>query len=225
MRRTQTWPSVPEALRQLTDTGGWRTQLEQAGLKFTFSYYGDAFGNPSGGVVRGLGYDGRFGQLIDADLEKLAGWSGASFHASIHEIFGTQFSAHDVQSLATVSAIEAPPSIRLFNLWIEQKIGSNANVRVGQFTAAQEFLVSQNANLFVNATDGWPLLTSQDLPGGGPNYPIGAPGIRLAWMPTEQLTLRAAVFDGDPPALAPAPAIRCRAIPTGLPSAYAIRRC
>ncbi len=189
---------MPEALRQLTDTGGWRTQLEQAGLKFTFSYYGDAFGDPSGGVVRGLGYDGRFGQLIDADLEKLTGWSGASFHASIHEIFGTQFGAHDVQSLATVSTIEAPPSVRLFNLWIEQKIGSNANVRVGQFTAAQEFLVSQNANLFVNATDGWPLLTSQDLPGGGPNYPIGAPGIRLAWMPTEQLTLRAAVFDGDP---------------------------
>ena len=194
----QTWATAPEALRQLTDPGGWRTRLEQAGLKFTFSYYGDALGNPSGGVVQGLGYDGRFGQILDADLAKLAGWSGATFHASIHEIFGTQFSANNVQSLATVSGVEAPPSVRLFNLWIEQKIGGDANVRFGQFTAAQEFLVSKNANLFVNATLGWPLLTSQDLPGGGPNYPIGAPGVRLAWTPTEQITLRAAVFDGDP---------------------------
>ncbi len=132
----QTWLSAPEALRQLTDPGGWRTQLEQAGLKFTFSYYGDALGNPSGGVVQGLGYDGRFGQIIDADLEKLTGWSGATFHAGIHEIFGTQFSANHVQSLATVSGVEAPPSVRLFNLWIEQKIGSDVNVRFGQFTAA-----------------------------------------------------------------------------------------
>ena len=88
---------------------------------------------------QGLGYDGRFGTIIDADLEKLAGWSGASFHASIHQIQGTQFSAINLKNLALVSGIEAPPSTRLFNLWIEQKIGSETNVRLGQFTAAQEF--------------------------------------------------------------------------------------
>ena len=167
----QTVPSLPDVLRQLTDPGGLRSKLERAGLQLTFTYYGDAFGNPSGGVTQGLGYDGRFGTIIDADLEKLAGWSGASFHASIHQIHGTQFSAGNLQNLAVVSGIEAPLSTRLFNLWIEQKIGNEINVRLGQFSAAQEFLVSQNASLFVNSTFGWPVLPAQDLPSGGPRIP------------------------------------------------------
>src|ERR1700730_4990268 len=194
----QTSSSPPEILRQLTDPGGLRSRLEQAGLQFTFTYYGDAFGNPSGGATQDLGYDGRFGTIIDADLEKLVGWSGASFHASIHQIHGTQFSTVNLQNLALVSGVEAPPSTRLFNLWIEQKLGRETNLRLGQFSAAQEFLVSQNAALFVNSTFGWPLLPAQDLPSGGPAYPPATPGARLAWTPSSQLTLRAAIFNGDP---------------------------
>jgi porin len=190
--------SLPQQLRALTDAGGLRTRLEQAGLTFTFTSYGDAFANPTGGVKQGAGYDGRFGIIIDGDLDKLAGWSGAAFHASIHQIHGTQFSAEHLDNLMTVSGIEAPPSTRLFNLWIEQKLGSEINLRLGQFTAAQEFLVSQNAGLFVNATFGWPVLPAEDLPSGGPAYPEATPGIRLTFTPNDQLTFRAAVFNGDP---------------------------
>ena len=190
--------SLPDYLRQLTDWNGLRSTLEKAGLQFTFTYYGDFFANPTGGVKQGFGYDGRVGTIVDADLEKLVGWSGAAFHASIHQIQGTQFSAYNLDNLMTVSGIEAPPSTRLFNLWVEQKLGNQINLRVGQFTAAQEFLVSQNANLFVNSTFGWPVLTAQDLPSGGPAYPEATPGVRLQFTPNDQLTLRAAVFNGDP---------------------------
>ncbi|WP_445488771.1 hypothetical protein [Rhodopseudomonas sp. RCAM05734] len=55
--------SLVGPLRQLTDPGGLRPRLEQAGLQFTFSYYSDPFGNPVGGVLQGAGYDGRFGVL------------------------------------------------------------------------------------------------------------------------------------------------------------------
>jgi porin len=194
----QPWLSPPAQLRQLTDVGAVRSWLEQVGLQFTFNYYGDAFGNPIGGVKQGLGYDGRFAAIMDADLAKLVGWSGATFHASVHQIHGTQFGATDLQNLALVSGVEAPPSTRLFNLWIEQKIADHATLRVGQFTAAQEFLVSDVANLFINSTFGWPVLPSQDLPSGGPNWPEGTLGMRTEWSPTRELTLRAAVFDGDP---------------------------
>jgi porin len=190
--------SLPELLKRMTDPGDLRTRLEQEGIQFTFTYYGDLFANASGGVKRGPGYDGRFGTIIDADLEKLAGWSGAKFHASFHQIHGSEFSAGNLENLMTVSGIEAQPSTRLFNLWIEQKLGSYGNLRVGQFTAAQEFLVSQNANLFVNSTFGWPVLNAQDLPSGGPAYPEATPGVRLAFTPNEQLTVRAAIFNGDP---------------------------
>ncbi len=190
--------SLPQALRALTDCDGLRTRLEQAGLTFMFTYYGDAFANPTGGVKQGAGYDGRFGIIIDGDLDKLAGWSGAAVHASIHQIHGTQFSAENLDNLATASGIEAPPSTRLFNLWIEQKLGDSVNLRVGQFSAAQEFIVSQNAGLFVNATFGWRVLPAQDLPSGGPAYPEATPGVRLTVTPNDQLTFRAAVFNGDP---------------------------
>ena len=97
-----------------------------------------------------------------------------------------------------VSSVEAPPTIRLFNLWIEQDLTSKVNLRIGQFTAAQDFIVSRNADLFVNSTFGWPMLNTQNLPSGGPNYPEAALGARLQVKLTDQLILRAAIFDGDP---------------------------
>jgi porin len=194
----QSWLSPPEALRQLTDPGGLRTRLEQAGVQFNLNYFGDAFWNPTGGAKQGQGYDGRFAAIMDADLDKLAGWSGATFHVSLHQIHGTQFSATDLQNLAVVSGVEAPPSTRLFNLWLEQKFGGQTSLRVGQFTAAQEFIVSDIANLFVNSSFGWPELTSANLPSGGPNWPEGTLGARMEWSPSGALTFRAAVFDGDP---------------------------
>ena len=180
------------------DAEGWRARLETAGVQLTFTYYGDVLANASGGVKQGAGYDGRLGAIVDADLGKLLGWSGAKLHASFHQVHGSQFSANHLENLMTASGIEAAPSTRLFNLWLEQRLGSRLNLRLGQFTAAQEFLVSQTANLFVNSTFGWPALTAQALPSGGPSYPEATPGARLAFTPSERLTVRAAVFNGDP---------------------------
>ncbi|KAF2989668.1 carbohydrate porin [Methylocystis sp. MJC1] len=175
-----------------------RQMLADAGLTFIFTYYGDGFSNPVGGIRKGPGYDARQGTIIDGDLEKLLSLKGAVVHASIHAVHGSQYGATNLGNLMTVSAMEAPSSFRLFNLWIEQRLGKNANLRVGQFSAAQEFLVSENASLFVNNTFGWPALLSQDLPSGGPSYPEATPGARLLLKPFETLTLLAAVFNGDP---------------------------
>jgi porin len=194
----QSQPSFSDVWDQITDPRGLRSRLEQAGLKFTFRYFGDALGNPWGGVQQGLGYSGRLSAIVDADLERLAGWSGATFHVSTHQIHGPGLSANNLENLMVVSGVEAPSATRLFNLWIEQKLGTDANLRVGQFTAAQEFAISENANLFVNSAFGWPFLSSQDLPSGGPNYPEGTTGVRLKVTPNDQLTLMAAIFDGNP---------------------------
>jgi porin len=191
-------PSFSDVWKAFTDPGGLRSRLEQAGLKFTFTYFGDALGNPSGGVQQGLGYSGRFGTIVDADLEKFVGWSGATFHTSAQQIHGPGLSTDNLDNLLVVSGIEAQASTRLFNLWIEQKLGSEVNVRVGQFSAGQEFMVSDNADLFVNASFGWPALTAQDLPSGGPSYPEATPGVRLKITPNDQFTVMAAVFNGNP---------------------------
>jgi porin len=194
----QRQPSFADLWQAVTQFGGARAPLEEAGVKFTFTYYGDAVGNPTGGVYQGLGYSGRFATIVDVDLEKIMGWSGATFHVSEHQIHGPGLSLNNLDNLLIVSGIEALGSTRLFNLWIEQKFGKQANLRVGQFSAGQEFMVSDYANLFVNASFGWPGLASQDLPSGGSTYPEGTPGVRLEIAPDDPLSLLIAVFDGNP---------------------------
>jgi len=117
---------------------------------------------------------------VDADLEKILGWNGAAFHASIHQIHGHGLSGNNLDNLLVVSGIEALPATRLFNLWIEQKFAGGVSIRAGQLSTqvapTQEFFVSQFGSLFVNATFGWPAIASVNLPSGGPTYPLATPG-------------------------------------------------
>jgi porin len=195
---SQPQSSFADLWKAATDPYGARSRLEEAGVKLTFTYYGDALGNPTGGVYQGMGYSGRFTTIVDADLEKIMGWTGATFHVSGQQIHGPGLSLNNLDNLLIVSGIEAVGSSRLFNLWIEQKFGKEANLRVGQFSAGQEFMVSDYANLFVNASFGWPGLASQDLPSGGSTYPEATPGVRLEIAPDDPLSLLIAVFDGNP---------------------------
>jgi porin len=168
------------------------------GLRPAITYYGDLFGNLSGGTGVGSTYQGRLGLILDADLDELAGWTGAAAHLSLHQIHGQGITQGHVGALMAVSGLEAEPATRLFNLWIEQRIGDKAALRVGQFTAGQEFAISSNAALFINSTFGWPAILAQDLPSGGPAYPLATPGVRLEYKPTSGATVLVAIFNGDP---------------------------
>lgn len=164
-----------------------------------FTYNSDANADVSGGVRTGAAYLQRIGIIGDVDLDHAIGWKGASAHVSVQSIIGTGLSASRVGNLLTVSGIEASPALRLFNLWVEQKLGRAASLRVGQFTAGQEFAISPTANLFVNSTFGWPGSFAVDLPGGGPAYPIAVPGARLAVTADGGRSIvRVALFTGNP---------------------------
>jgi porin len=204
----QAQPSLADALRTSAGAEDLRTQLKKWGVQFAFTYYGEAFGNPSGGVQQGVRYDARLAAIVDADLDKLFGWPGASFYATFHDLQGSSFSAKNVDSLTLVSNVEEPATARLYYLLIDQKLGTDATLRAGQFTAAREFLVSENAAVFVNSTFGWMLLFAQDLPDGGPAYPEATPGIRLKVTPSDQFTFMAALFNGDPANPGPGNAIK-----------------
>jgi porin len=203
---------------QLSDIENARAALANQGIQFQLIYFGEVLGNPSGGVRQGSIYEGRLGLILDADLEKILGWNGAAFHASIHQIHGQGLSGNNLDNLLVASGIEALPATRLFNLWIEQKFADGmVSIRAGQLstqiTPTQEFLVSQYGSLFVNATFGWPAITSTNLPSGGPTYPLATPGIRLKVSPNDQLSILVAVFDGNP--AGPGPGDPQRRDPTG----------
>ena len=191
-------PSITSSFRN-PDPGGIRTTLGRYGIGLSATYIGEALGNVSGGTKRSSIYEGRLDLEFDADLEKLAGLPGLTVHANAYQIHGRGLSGCCIRNFNTVSEIEATPSTRLFELWAEQTVfDGKLAIRIGQLAADTEFLVSQYAGLFVNATFGFPTITAADLPSGGPAYPLATPGVRIKVMPTEELTVLAAVFNGDP---------------------------
>ncbi|MDA9511103.1 porin [Bradyrhizobium sp. CCBAU 11386] len=177
----------------------WHDGLANKGLNFGATYIADNIGNVSGGVARGAIHFGRLDLSVDADLDKLVGWTGGRFYANAFVIYGRGLSRNYVQNLATISEIEALPDQRLYNAYFEQSFfGDRLNIRAGQQAADVEFFDSQTDDLFINGTFGWPAIKASNLPAGGPAPPIAVPGIRVKAALSDQITAYGAVFNGDP---------------------------
>ena len=133
------------------------------------------------------------------DTQRAFGWYGGLLNASGLEIYGGNLSEHTLQTLQTASGIEADPTVRLWELWYQQKLlDDKVDVKVGQQSLDQEFMVTQNGSYFVNTMFGWPMLPSADLPGGGPAYPLSALGVRVRAHVTDSVTVLAGVYNGSP---------------------------
>jgi porin len=193
-------PSMVSSLPpELSDPGGARARLREAGFEYGMTYTGEVQRNVRGGSRQHGAGDGRLELRVDANLEKLISLPGASFHANTYVIHGKGLTTCCVGSLMAVSNIEAVPTTRLFDLWLEQNaFDDRVSVRAGQFSADSEFLVSENASALISGTFGWPAITASNLPSGGPAYPLSAPGIRAKWKATEEFSIAAALFSGNP---------------------------
>lgn len=195
----QSQPSIQSSLGPNGDPGGVRSFLSTKGVEYSFTYIGEVLGNVSGGSRRGTIYEGRLDGQFDVDLDKLLGWKGAAFHTNFYQIHGTGLSRYYLNNLMDVSGIEALPSTRLYEIWLEQTLlDGRIAVRAGQLAADTEFFVSQTAGLFVNGTFGWPEIASADLPSGGPAYPLATPAVRVKLAPNDNLSMLVGVFDGNP---------------------------
>ncbi len=191
-------PSIATSLPGKGDPGGARAGLAAKGITYGINYIGETLGNASGGQKQGAIYEGRLEGVLDADMEKLWGLKGLSLHTNAYQIHGAGLSRESLGNLLAVSSIEALPSTRLFELWLEQKIGQAVSVRFGQLAADSEFFVSANGANFINGTFGWPGILAADLPSGGPAYPLATPGVRFKFEPTSNFVFLAALFNGDP---------------------------
>lgn len=195
------WSSLfaPSRTNLLGDIGGLRTQLGNYGISLGLQEISEVFGNVTGGKHRGFEYDGLTEMSVGLDTQKAFGWEGGTFNISAFQIHGRNLSADNLGSLQLASGIEAERATRLWELWYQQAfLGGAIDVKVGQQSIDQEFLVSQYAGAFVNTAFGWPVLPSFDLYGGGPAYPLSSLGVRLRAHPTNNITVRAGVFDDNP---------------------------
>ena len=184
----------------LGDLWGLRTALSRHGMSLAISETSEVLGNTSGGTSKGFEYDGLTQAVLQLDTRRAFGLYGGLFNVSALQLHGKNLSTDKLQTLQTASGIESDPGTRLWELWYAQKFldEDRLNVKIGQQSLDQEFMVSSNALYFVNTMFGWPMLPSADLPAGGPAYPLSALGARISLRPVDGVTVLAGVFNGTP---------------------------
>ncbi len=191
--------SIWERDKLFGDLGGVRKHLEDKGVSIYATDTSEVLANPTGGIKQNAAFEGNLLVILGVDTSKLVGWPGGKFNVSGYDIYGRGLSANNLDNWSKVSYVEAPVGARLFELWYEQSVANDKmSVRFGQLAADQEFIISSYATLFVNSAFGWPTLPATVLPSGGPAYPLATPGVRIKAQINDQLTVLAALFNGDP---------------------------
>jgi porin len=190
--------SIATSLPQYGDPASIRKRLNDYGITYTLIYTNDALSNLSGGTKRGTIDQGKLEGQLTVDLAKLAGWQDLTLYANAFQTHNTGRIRRDyVGGMNTIAAIEAAPSTRLSELWIERKfLDGAASLRIGQLVADNDFFFSDLSNMFLQ-TD-WPTITAVNLPGGAPAYPLSTPGARVKFDFGKEASFLLAVFNGDP---------------------------
>jgi len=197
-------PSVGAGLSQsqfmLGNMGGLRTWLSGAGIDLTIVETSEVLGDVTGGVHQGADYDGVTTGTLELDTQRAFGLHGGTFHASALQIHGRNLSLDNLDTLQTASGIEAERATRLWELWYQQKFLQDdaLDIKVGQQSLDNEFMVSPNSLNFINTMTGWPMLPSADMPGGGPAYPMASLGVRVRYHITPAITVLGGAFTANP---------------------------
>lgn len=184
----------------LGDMWGLRSELGKYGAVLAIQETSELMGNVSGGIHRGPAYEGLTVAVLQVNTQRAFGWYGGTFNVSMEQIHGRNLSADNLGALQTVSGIEADRSTRLWELWYDQTFldQQKLDIKIGQQSLDQEYMVSSNALTFVNTMFGWPMVPSADLPGGGPAYPLSALGVRGKYWITTPLYVLGGIYSGSP---------------------------
>ena len=181
------------------DWGGARKSLEDARMTFTVTEESELWANLTGGLRSGGAYAGLTTASVKLDLAKLVSWQGATFFVNSFQIHGFGPSANFVGNQQFVSNIEATPSTKLYDLWLDQALfNDRVSIRIGQEGMNDEFMTSQASEIFLNGSFGYPDLNERNLPSSGPNYPLATPMVRAKVKITDQFSYIGAIFNGDP---------------------------
>jgi porin len=184
----------------LGDAGGLRSTLWKYGITFGIQDIDEVWGNVSGGIKRGASYDGVTLFGVGLDTQRAFGWSGGTFNITAWNIRGRNISTDNLLNLQTMSGILAMPTTRIWEVWYDQSfLDGQFDIKLGQQSLDQEFMVSANSALFINTMMGWPMLPSADLYAGGPAYPLSSLGVRLRGQLPAGFAALGGVFADNPP--------------------------
>jgi porin len=183
----------------LGDMGGLRPSLTKYGVALTIEEQSEVLGNLSGGRRQGFEYDGQTTATLQVDTKAVFGLAGGLFNVSALQLHGRNLSVDNLLALQGASGVEGDRATRLWELWYQQKMFDDKfDVKIGQQSLDQEFKVSQESNLFINNSSGWPELPAADMPGGGPGWPLSVLGVRALLHASDSATILAGIFNGSP---------------------------
>lgn len=161
-------------------------------------YDGELISNVAGGIQRGSTYEGVAQAQFTFNFSRIAGWHGASAYFFIAGIHGGQPEPL-VGDLQGVSNLEAPPMLRVQELWLQQNaLGNRISLLAGRYDVNSEFYLVRSGELFLNSSFGLGAefgLSGFDGPSSFPNTALGA---RLGVKPTPNSIWRFAVVDAVP---------------------------
>ncbi len=159
---------------------------------------GNLFANVFGGMRTGEAVQNVLNVQLSIDGGRLLRWPGMTIFVDGMWIRGGQPGAFvgDVQG---VSNLTGPSTVRLEEAWLQMNLLRNRlSVLAGRYDLNTEFYRLQSAGLFVNSSFGVGPEFSQSGSAGPSVFPSTAIGSRVAFKPTPNIVLRAAVFDGAP---------------------------
>lgn len=171
---------------------------EHGPILLQVTYTGEVMGNAAGGLRRGARYLDNLDIVFEADMEKLVGWPGAQVH-----VYGLYNNGKSISDLAgdtqAVSNIETGTrALRLYEAWVDQKIGDTLSIKAGLYDLNSEFDALDAAGLFVSSPHGIGTDFAQSGRNGPSIFPSTSLAARLQWAPAEGWAMRAAVLDGVP---------------------------
>ncbi len=118
----------------------WQDALQkETGIRLYFDYYADFLGNPTGGLSRGNAYSHELIFGGHFDLERILGWKGATFTASLGDGAGYNLS-NKIGNYFTASQSYVQNTCTLYDLYLTQKLFNESLVfKVGRMSAGQCF--------------------------------------------------------------------------------------
>ena len=144
-------------------------------IEFSLSYVADVTGVVEGGLAQRGRFLDNLDLVVDADLERLLGWSGASLHVDVLNNSGGMPN-DDAGTLQGVDNIEVSRQrLRLFEAWIEQAWGTSS-LRYGLYDLNSEFYANDSAGFLVAPAFG----IGSEIAATGPNGPSIFPSTALA---------------------------------------------
>ena len=170
----------------------------QKGIATEVVYTVDYFANTQGGTKRKDTFLTNLNLTLNIDTQKVGLWGGGQIFVYLLENSGSdKLTGSIVGDLQTVSNIEAPRTMRLYELWYQHHFKKDKlSLLFGFHDYNSEFNVTEYGSLYHNSSFGiQPDISTNARPS---IFPLAAPGIRLKVAPHQQWEILFAVYDGDP---------------------------